>query len=146
MPKQTASAAQFSSVTNHQSAKRLQAVWLVGNEIGFSLERTQHTRVAFFNGILGMLLESLVWPPPVDRRGRRTVHGSEEIWERSACLLVSEVERGRELSGTPVSRVNKVHLLIPSSVVRCQHLKTQPHLFLPASVSLYFHAHINTLA
>lgn len=91
-----------------------------------------------------MLLESLVWPPPVDRRGKRTVHGSEEIWERSACLLVSEVERGRELSGTPVSRVNKVHLLIPSSVVRCQHLKTQPYLFLPASVSLYFHAHMNT--
>lgn len=48
MPKQTASAAQFSSVTNHQSVKRLQAVWLVGSEIGFTLERTQHTRVAFF--------------------------------------------------------------------------------------------------
>lgn len=69
MPKQTASAAQFSSATNHQSVKWLQAVWLVGNEIGFTLERTQHTELLFFfflsfNGIPGTLLESPVrWGP-----------------------------------------------------------------------------------
>lgn len=136
MPKQTASAAQFSSATNHQSVKWLQAVWLVGNEIGFTLQRTQHTELLFsffffkwdpghVAGVAGEVRSHLwtrLWLR--DRRGRRAVHGSEEIWERSACLLVSEVVRGGELSGTPVSRVNKVHLFIPSSFVRCQRLKT----------------------
>lgn len=70
----------------------------------------------------------------------------ENIWERNACLPVS-AQREKELSGTAVRRVNKVHLFIPSSFVGCQRLKTglsktQPHLFL--LVSLHFHTHACT--
>lgn len=40
----------FPSATSHQSVKRLQAVWLVGNEIGFTLERTRRTELLFLMG------------------------------------------------------------------------------------------------
>lgn len=80
------------------------------------------------------------------------MHGSEEIWkEAPACLSV----KWRELSGTPVRRVNKVHLFIPSSFVRCQRLKTgllgkrKKHgtliSALPLSHCLFvFHTHMST--
>lgn len=50
-------------------------------------------------------------------------------------------EGEREISGTPVRRMNKVHLFIPSSFIRCHRLKTglfknTAHLRLPASNSL----------
>lgn len=138
----------FPSATNHQSVKRLQAVWLVGNEIGFTLERTQRTELLFFNRIPGTLLKSpvrshlqVLWAGLClrDRKGRREEYGSEEIWKKECKLCLSG--EGRELSGTPVRRMSKVHLFIPSSFVRCHSLKTglsenTAHLFLPASVTL----------
>lgn len=80
----------------------------------------------------------------VGQKGKRS--SPENIWERNACLPVS-ARREKELSGTSVRRVNKVHLFIPSSFVGCQRLKTglsktQPHLFL--LVSLHFHTHAHT--
>lgn len=89
----------FPSATNHQSVKRLQAVWLVGNEIGFTLQRAQHTELLFFNRILSTFPRVAGEVPPAGTVGRPeaegrgegggAVHGSEEIWkEAPACLSV----------------------------------------------------------
>lgn len=70
--------------------------------------------------------------------GERSTAQRRSAEER--LLACQQSGERRELSGTPVRRMNKVHLFIPSSAVRCHSLKTglsknTAHFFLPASDS-----------
>lgn len=147
--KQAQTSAVLFSICNKPPERQATASCLAHREWNrlYTWENTAHW-VAFFNRIPGTLLKSpvrshlqVLWAGLClrDRKGRREEYGSEEIWKNECKLFLSG--EGRELSGTPVRRMSKVHLFIPSSFVRCHSLKTglsenTAHLFLPASVTL----------
>lgn len=163
--KQAQASAVLFSICNKPPERQATASCLAHREWNrlYTWENTAHW-VAFFNRIPGTLLKSpvrshlqVLWAGLClrDRKGRREEYGSEEIWKNECKLFLSG--EGRELSGTPVRRMSKVHLFIPSSFVRCHSLKTglsenTAHLFLPASVTLplcfftqiWAHTHIHT--
>lgn len=158
--KQAQASAVLFSICNKPPERQATASCLAHREWNrlYTWENTAHW-VAFFNRIPGTLLKSPVRSHLQvlcaglclrDRKGKR-----EEIWKKECKLCLSG--EGRELSGTPVRRMSKVHLFIPSSSVRCHSLKTglsenTAHLFLPASVTLplcfftqiWAHTHIHT--
>lgn len=157
MPKQTSpdlcSSIHFPSAANHQSVNPLQAVWLGGNEIGFTLQRTQHTVSSFFHlFFFSSGSRARCWSC---RRGptcscwlgcRREAEGgerrggSEETWrrEREFACQPSGVER-RERAFCYTCQTHEqstsVHPLPPSSEVWKQGFLKKRDALISACVS-----------
>lgn len=157
--KQAQASAVLFSICNKPPERQATASCLAHREWNrlYTWENTAHW-VAFFNRIPGTLLKSpvrshlqVLWAGLClrDRKGRREEYGSEEIWKNECKLFLSG--EGRELSGTPVRRMSKVHLFIPSSFVRCHSLKNRAFwkhsTLISASlchtVSLFFHTNMS---
>lgn len=150
--KQAQASAPLFSICNKPPERQATASCLARREWNrlYTWENTAH-RVAFLIGSRARRW-SRRWGPTCRYCGPVCGWGTGEGGERCTAQRRSGEERmlacqwsreGRELSGTPVRRMNKVHLFIPSSFIRCHRLKTglsknTAHLFLPASVSLFF--------
>lgn len=143
--KQTQASAALFSICNKPPERQATASCLARREWNrlYTRENTTH-RVAFLIGSRARCW-SRRWGPTCRYCGLVCGWGTGEGGERCTARRRSGEERvlacqwsgeGRERSGTPVRRMNKVHLFIPSSFIKCQRfLKNRAHLFLPASVS-----------
>lgn len=155
--KQTQASAALFSICNKPPERQATASCLAPREWNrlYTWESTPH-KVAFLNRILGTLQESPVrshlqvlyrpvWGWGTGKGGERCT-ALRRSGEELVLACQRSGEREREISGTPVRRMNKVHLFIPSSFIRCHRqgfLKTQHTcVCLPPTHCLFvFHAH-----
>lgn len=153
--KQTRVSAALFSICNKPPEHQVTASCLAHREWNriYTWENTVHS-CFLKNRISGMLLKlparfhlRVLWAGlcPRDSWGRREVYRlRRDLERREERMLACQWSGERELSGTPVRRMNKVHLFIPSllAIVWKQgFLKTQHTYFclwLCCTVSLFF--------
>lgn len=146
----------FPSATNHQSVKRLQAVWLIGNEIGFTLERTQRTELLFLIGSQARC-SSHQWGPTCrycgsvsegQERKERGVRLRGDLEKGMQAFLVRRGERAFWYTCQTHEQSTSVHPLLLRQMSQSKNRAFWKHSTLISAslchtVSLFFHTNMS---
>lgn len=140
----------FPSATNHQSVKRLQAVWLIGNEIGFTLERTQRTELLFLIGSQAQVTSEV---PPAGTVCRSVSEGQErkergDLEKGMQALLVRRGERAFWYTCQTHEQSTSVHPLLLRQMSQSKNRAFWKHSTLISAslchtASLFFHTNMS---